>query len=90
MDLRDELGPEGGMNRPVPRDPAHPGEDRRPQDDAEMALSAVAVAGMAAMRLAFVHNLEPVRRERGRQPCLYFRSYRHFFTRAPSKRLKIP
>ena len=52
MDPRDEIGPERGVNRPVPRDPRHFGKAVVGDLDPEVRLSPLAPAGMAAMLLA--------------------------------------
>jgi glutathione S-transferase len=52
---------------PLPLDPAHPVEGRRPHPDAEMRLAPLAPAGMAAMTLALVHHLQRHRREGRRE-----------------------
>lgn len=73
------------MDRAVPFHPRHRHEGASADRDAEVAFTGTVVAGMASMPVAFVHDLKPIRSERGGQTCAYFFGYGHFFDLPSSK-----
>lgn len=54
MDPRQQIGAKCRVHRAVPRQPAHAGKGRCAQGDVEMTLAALAVTGVAVMRLALI------------------------------------
>lgn len=78
MNASDKIGTKGGVHGAVARYARHLGENRGPQAHTKMAFAAVAIAGMSAMILAFVNNLNVLRRKGLLQPVTNFVSYTHF------------
>jgi hypothetical protein len=78
MDTAHEIGTKGCMNRPVPLDPAHLLENRRPDQHIEMSFPTLAVTRMAPMAFAVIDNFEVFGGKCRRQPRLNFLSNAHF------------
>lgn len=72
VDRRHEVGAEGGVDGAVTGDAGLAGKGRGPQGDAEMALAALLVSGVAAVRFAFVDDVECRGREGRLKPLANF------------------
>ncbi|SFC06215.1 hypothetical protein SAMN04488094_102406 [Tropicimonas isoalkanivorans] len=91
MNPANEVRTEGIVNRPVPRQSRHVGEDRRSDAHLEMGLSPLAVTRMAAVLFAVVDHFQLSRREGVVEGFRNFIADRHFLrsppVRAPFGRL---
>jgi hypothetical protein len=86
-----EVGTEGIVNRPVPRQSRHVGENRCGNANLEMGFSPLAVSRMAAVLFAVVDHFQLTRREGVAEGFRNFIADRHFLrsppVRAPFVRL---
>lgn len=81
MDPPDQVGSQGAVHRPVPRDPRLSLKPFCGNGNPEVALPAFLVSSMAPVRLALVHDIKPDGRERAFKflPDLVFNTHFYLF-----------